>query len=53
MENSLENETNRQLAFLDCNVTGTDNHFATYVYRKPTFTGLGTSSFLSANLDSR
>ena len=42
---TLEHEANRQLTFLDCNETRTDNHFTTYVSRKPTFIGLGASFF--------
>ena len=40
-----ELEHNNSLAFLDVKVTKVDNKFVTGVYRKPTFTGLGTSFF--------
>ena len=40
-----ELEHDNSLAFLDVKVTKVDNKFITGVYRKPTFTGLGTSFF--------
>ena len=38
-------ENNNSLPFLDVNVVRLGNSFATEIYRKPTFTGLGTSFF--------
>ena len=43
---TCENEVNGKLPFLDCTVERRDNMFSTQVYRKSTFTGLG-SSFLA------
>ena len=43
---TCENENNGSLNFLDVTVTrDNENKFDTSVYRKPTFTGLGTSYF--------
>ena len=41
----MEAEENNKLPFLDCTVTRADNNFCTSVFRKGTFTGLGTSFF--------
>ena len=41
-----ETEDNNQISFLDINIVKEQNSFATSVYRKKTFTGLG-SNFLS------
>ena len=38
---TCENEAENQLNFLDVTVYRKDNKFETFVYRKPTFTGLG------------
>ena len=40
-----ECESNKQINFLDITVTRHDNSFQCSIYRKPTFTGLGTSFF--------
>ena len=45
-----ELEQDRSLPFLDIKITMNDNRFITEVYRKPTFTGLGTSYFSNDNL---
>ena len=42
---SFEVEYNSSIPFLDCNVQKTDSKFITSVFRKDTFTGLGTSFF--------
>ena len=42
---TLEHENNNSLSFLDVNVTRMNGRFQTTVYRKPSFTGLGTSFF--------
>ena len=42
---TCEVEEDGQLAFLDCNVRRQDNQFTTSVYRKNTFSGLGSSFF--------
>ena len=43
---TIEKERNHQIPFLDVLVTKENNHLSTEVYRKPTYTGLGTH-FLS------
>ena len=43
---TFETENNNSISFLDINIVKQPNHFETSVYRKNTFTGLGTS-FLS------
>ena len=40
-----ETECNNVLNFLDVSISKEDNVFKTSVYRKPTFTGMGTSFF--------
>ena len=40
-----ECESNKEINFLDITVTRHDNSFQCSIYRKPTFTGLGTSFF--------
>ena len=52
MKFTMEVEENGQLPFLDVNVKKIAGKFQTSVYRKPTFTGLGTSffSFVTAQL---
>ena len=42
---TMETECNNTLSFLDCSITRTNNLFISNVFRKPTFTGLGTSFF--------
>jgi len=42
---TFEGELDKRLAFLDINVCRNDNCFITSVYRKPTFSGLGTNYF--------
>lgn len=43
---TFEGETSdRSISFLDVNITRFNNEFQTSVYRKPTFTGLGTNFF--------
>ena len=39
---TMEVENNKQLPFLDVLITKCDNSFSTTVYRKPTFSGLGS-----------
>ena len=41
MKFTVESEKNHSLPFLDINVVKHDDSFATDLYRKPTFTGLG------------
>ena len=43
MEFTVESECNNSIAFLDINIVKQNDHFATNLYRKPTFTGLGCS----------
>ena len=42
---TCEIETNNSLPFLDIKISKLNNKFETEIYRKPTFTGLGTSFF--------
>ena len=42
---SLETESNGSLPFLDCLIYKQNNRLYTTIYRKPTFTGLGTSFY--------
>jgi hypothetical protein len=42
---TMETEHNDTISFLDVNITKTNNAFVTSVYRKPSFSGLGTSFF--------
>ena len=42
---TLECETNNALSFLDVKVSRENNKFITYVFRKETFSGQGTSFF--------
>jgi len=42
---TMETESGGRLAFLDTTVERHQDHFSLSVYRKPTFTGLGTSFF--------
>ena len=42
---TMEEEKDNTLAFLDINIKRNGGNFETSVYRKPTFTGLGTSFF--------
>ena len=41
----METENNNSIQFLDTQVTKSPTNFAINVYRKPTFSGLGTSFF--------
>ena len=41
----MEEEKENTLAFLDISIKRNNNKFETSIYRKPTFTGLGTSFF--------
>lgn len=40
---TCELSNNHSLPFLDCNINYTNNNFNSSIYRKPTFTGLGTN----------
>ena len=42
---TMETESSNSLSFLDVKVSRNNNKFTTSVYRKPTFSGLGTSFF--------
>ena len=42
---TVEKEINNKLAFLDMLITRNNNSLTSSIYRKPTFTGLGTSYF--------
>ena len=42
---NAEHELDNSLAFLDVKITRDENKFQTSVYRKPSFSGLGTSFF--------
>ena len=46
---TIETEQNESLSFLDVKVTKQNNKFITSVYRKATFTGLGTNYFSCIN----
>ena len=51
---TCENEAENQLNFLDVTVHRKDNKFETSVYRKPTFTGLGSIYiYLSITISNR
>ena len=41
MKFTLESERKNSIAILDINIVKLTNRFATNLYRKPTFTGLG------------
>ena len=43
---TMETESSNSLSFLDVKVSCNNNKFTTSVFRKPTFSGLGTSFFL-------
>jgi len=42
---TIEKQNNNSLSFLDINIKNVNDVFITNVYRKPTFTGLGTNFF--------
>jgi len=42
---TFDGESDNCLSFLDVNICRENNHFSTSVYRKPTFSGLGTNFF--------
>ena len=42
---TMETESSNSLSFLDVKVSRNNNKFTTSVYRKPTFSGIGTSFF--------
>jgi hypothetical protein len=42
---TMETEQNNNLPFLDMTIQRNSNGFHSSIYRKPTFTGLGTSFF--------
>ena len=44
---TIEHETNNCLPFLDILITRSDEHFSTSVYRKKTYTGLGSNFYSS------
>ena len=44
---TIERETNRQLPFLDMSISRLNNKLSSSIFRKKTFTGLGTSYFSS------
>ena len=45
IEFTFESETNNSLNFLDISINKHNQKFTTSIYRKPTFTGLGTNFF--------
>lgn len=45
MSFTMEKEENNSLSFLDVTVTRSGNNLISSIFRKPTFTGLGTSYF--------
>ena len=47
---TCELESNNALPFLDVNIQRSQNNFVTSVFRKPTFSGLGTSFHSSCDL---
>ena len=44
---TIEHETNNCLSFLDVLITRSEQHFSTSVYRKKTYTGLGSNFYSS------
>ena len=50
MKFTLESERKNSIAFLDINIAKLNDSFASYIYRKPKFTGLGCKYDIAISL---